>query len=120
LSPSKKVVFSIKTGICFAANCSNYGARFMAAIPATVTTTVLSLGYKSQRRNRLQRWGKTRGERQRRKKGGERAAPALPTPSLPHHLLRPAATAILHHNRTNTAQRKGGEERKNNETVRGR
>jgi hypothetical protein len=65
LSPSKKVVFSIKTGICFAANCSNYRACFMAAILATVTTTMLSLGYKSQRRNHRQ------GREKRTKGGGE-------------------------------------------------
>jgi hypothetical protein len=47
-----------------------------------------------------------------RKKGGERAAPALPTPSCSaHHLLRPAATAITHHKRTSTAQRRGEKER---------
>jgi hypothetical protein len=56
LSPSKKALFSSKTGIRFAANCSNYGAHFMAAIPlspdykATITTAGLSLAYKSQRK----------------------------------------------------------------------
>ena len=67
LSPSKKVVFSIKTRICFAANCSNYGACFMATIPATVTTTVLSLGYKSQRRNHHKGAETLEGERDRKR-----------------------------------------------------
>jgi hypothetical protein len=71
LSPSKKVIFSIKTGICFAANCSNYRARFMAAIPATVTTTMLSLGYKSQRRNRRQREGGKSKETTEKENSGE-------------------------------------------------
>ena len=59
MSPSKKAVFSSKTGIRFAANCSNYEARFMAAIPATVTTAGLSLAYKSQRKT-VKRGGGTR------------------------------------------------------------
>jgi len=71
LSPSKKVIFSIKTRICFAANWSNYRARFMAAIPATVTTTMLSLGYKSQRRNRRQREGGKSKETTEKENSGE-------------------------------------------------
>ena len=65
LSPSKKTVFSSKTRIRFAANCSNYGAHFMAAIPlslnnkATITTAVLSLAYKSQRKT-VKKGGATR------------------------------------------------------------
>jgi hypothetical protein len=68
LSPSKKAVLSIKTRICFAANCSNYGARFMASISTTVTTSVLSLGYKSQRRNRRQRGEEVGRHREGKKK----------------------------------------------------
>jgi len=83
LSPSKKAVFSSKTGIRFAANCSNYGAHFMAAIPlspyykATITTAGLSLAYKSQRKT-VKRGGErdsegknrggTRLDRQKKKK----------------------------------------------------
>ena len=74
LSHSKKVVLSIKTGICFAANCSNYEARFMAAIPTTITTTVLSLGYKSQRRNRRQRGEKGRHREGKKKEQGRNTA----------------------------------------------
>jgi len=94
--------------------------------------THASSGYKIQKKDRAER-GEKKGERrteenwkkkQKRKregkpegndrgknKGGERAAPALPTPSSAHHLLRPAATAILHHNRTSTAQRKREKQR---------
>ena len=75
LSPSKKVVFSSKTGIRFAANCSNYGAHFMAAIPlslyykATITTAGLSLAYKSQRKT-VKRGGERDSEGKNR--GGTR------------------------------------------------
>jgi len=49
----------------------------MAAIPATVTTTVLSLGYKSQRRNRRHGRGKggrtiEEGQKHRKKNETER------------------------------------------------
>ena len=77
LSPSNKAVFRSKTGIRFAANCSNYGAHFMAAIPlspdykATITTAGLSLAYKSQRKT-VKKEGRRTGEikgKQREGKG---------------------------------------------------
>ena len=88
--------------------------------------THASSGYKSQRRDQAEKGGgendrrkkENKGRKERgevtvgRKKGGERAAPALPTPSSAHQLLRPAATAIIHHKHTSTAQRKGEEGRK--------
>jgi len=74
LSPSKKVVFNSKTGIRFAANCSNYGACFMAAIPLhadykpAVTSSRLSLAYKSRRRRQKKKEEKRGRRRDREKK----------------------------------------------------
>jgi hypothetical protein len=68
LSSSKKVVFSNKTGILFAANCSNYRACFMAVILMTITTAGLSLAYRSQRKT-VKKWErKWRRQRDRRNK----------------------------------------------------
>jgi hypothetical protein len=75
LSPSKKAVFSSKTGIRFAANCSNYGAHFMAAIPlspdykATITTAGLSLAYKSQRKTVKRTGNETAREKTEEERG---------------------------------------------------
>jgi hypothetical protein len=62
--------------------------------------------------------GKPEGNDRGKNKGGERATPALPTPSSAHHLLRPAATAILHHSRRALHNRKE-KNRRGNEIVRG-
>jgi hypothetical protein len=80
LPPSKKAVFSSKTGIRFAANCSNYGARFMAVIPLhadykpAVTSTRLSLAYKRRRRRQKKekKEGKTEKKRTTEEKRNER------------------------------------------------
>jgi hypothetical protein len=75
LSPSKKVVFSSKTRIRFAANCSNYGAYFMAAIPlsldykATITTVGISLACKSQRRTVKKRRNETARKKTEEERG---------------------------------------------------
>jgi hypothetical protein len=77
LSPSNKAVFRSKTGIRFAANCSNYGAHFMAAIPlspdykATITTAGLSLAYKSQRKT-VKKEGRRTGEIKGKQREGKR------------------------------------------------
>ena len=85
-----------------------------------------SLAYKSQRKTmkgkeggkKRKGEGKPEGNDRGKNKGGERATPALPTPSSAHHLLRPAATAILHHSRRALHNRKE-KNRRGNETVRG-
>ena len=98
------------------ADCFSYGECFTATIPLHAVTKldVAPQAILWLIKAREKRWtkkekkgeGKPEGNDRGKNKGGERAAPALPTPSLAHHLLLPAATAILHHNRTSTAQRK--------------